>query len=372
MTALILRIMKLTVNIAYCFYKLLPTKNKVVMISRQSNNINMDFKLLGEKLEKDYEVVYLCRTLDGKVNSTAWTRIKYGFHMFTQMYHLATSKVCILDSYSPTVSILKHKKSLTIIQMWHSIGTMKKFGYAVINKKEGTNKSITKILNMHKNYDVVLCAGEAYREHLTWGFGCDPNIIKIATLPRVDLLMDKKYENKIKKNIYNDYPILKEKQNIVYCPTFRENEIGFDKALKKLAKEIDYSKYNLIVKLHPLSKVELPHKKNIIVDKKYSSFDMIFVADKMISDYSCIIYEAGIKNIPLYFYNYDMKKYNGKRGLALDYNELPGYQSSDPKDLVASLEKEYDMKYHKKFIKKYINNTHDCAQKIVDMIKEYM
>ena len=99
---------------------------------------------------------------------------------------------------------------------------------------------------------------------------------------------------------------------------------------------------------------------------------MIFVANKMISDYSCIIYEAGIKNIPLYFYNYDMKKYNGKRGLALDYNELPGYQSSDPKDLVASLEKEYDMKYHKNFIKKYINNTHDCAQKIVDMIKEYM
>lgn len=372
MTALILRIMKFSVNIAYFFYKLLPVKNKIVMISRQSNNINMDFRVLGEKLEKKYEVVYLCRTLDGKVNSTAWTRIKYGFHMFTQMYHLATSKVCILDSYSPTVSILKHKKSLTIIQIWHSIGTMKKFGYAVIDKKEGTNKSITTILEMHKNYDVVLCAGEAYREHLTWGFNCDPNIIRIATLPRVDILMDKKYENKIKKSIYKDYPVLKEKENILYCPTFREDETGFDKALKKLIKEIDYSKYNLIVKLHPLSKVELPKNNNIIIDNKYSSFDMIFVADKMISDYSCIIYEAGIKNIPLYFYNYDMKKYNGKRGLALDYSELPGYTSSNPKDLVNCLEKEYDMKYHKKFIKKYINNTKNCVNKIVDIIEEFM
>ena len=77
------------------------------------------------------------------------------------------------------------------------MGKIKQSGYQTIGKEAGRNPKIAKILNMHKNYDVVLCAGEAYREHLTWGFGCDPNIIKIATLPRVDLLMDKKYENKI-------------------------------------------------------------------------------------------------------------------------------------------------------------------------------
>lgn len=372
MTAVILRIVKFGLNIIYFFIKLLPTQNKVVMISRQSNEINSDFELIGKILKRKHKVVYLCRTLDGGVKSKISTRIKYGFHMFTQMYHLATSKVCILDTYCPTVSILKHKKSLSIIQIWHSIGTMKKFGYAIVDKGEGTKLEIANIMNMHKNYDAILCSGEGYREHLTWGFNCSPDIIRIATLPRVDLLTDKKYETKVKKNILKDYPSLKNKKNIIYCPTFRKDESGFNKALDNLIKAIDFKKYNLIVKLHPLSKTEVVENENIIVDKKYSSFDMMFVADLMISDYSCIIYEAGVRKIPLYFYNYDMESYVGKRGLALDYDELPGYTSPNAQELVKTFEQEYDMKYYKKFMKKYVENTKDCAKKVVEIIEEYM
>ena len=36
---------------------------------------------------------------------------------------------------------------------------------------------------------------------------------------------------------------------------------------------------------------------------------MLFVADYVISDYSCIVYEAAVRDIPLYFYNYDMEEY---------------------------------------------------------------
>ena len=372
MTALILRIVKVVLNIIYTFIKILPVQNKVVMISRQSNEINKDFKLIGEEIGNKYKVVYLCRTLDGGVKSKISTRIKYGFHMFTQMYHLATSKVCILDTYCPTVSILNHKKSLKIIQIWHSIGTMKKFGYAIVDKSEGTKLEIANIMKMHKNYDVILCSGEGYREHLTWGFNCSPDLIKIATLPRVDLLNNKKYEKNMVKNITKDYPILTEKKNILYCPTFRKDEKEFNKALNKLIKEIDFKKYNLIVKLHPLSKTIIEDNENIINDHKYETFDMLFVADYVISDYSCMIYEAGVRNIPLYFYNFDFKSYNTKRGLALDYNELPGYTSPNAKELIKSLDKEYDMKYYKKFMKKYVENTKDCAKKVVEIIDEYM
>ena len=102
------------------------------------------------------------------------------------------------------------------------------------------------------------------------------------------------------------------------------------------------------------------------------TFDMLFVADYVISDYSCIIYEAGVRNIPLYFYNFDFKSYKTKRGLALNYDELPGYTSSNPNELIKSLEKEYDMKYYKKFMKKYVENTKDCTKKVVEIIEEYM
>ena len=36
---------------------------------------------------------------------------------------------------------------------------------------------------------------------------------------------------------------------------------------------------------------------------------MLYISDIVISDYSCIIYEAALLNIPLYFYTYDYEKY---------------------------------------------------------------
>ena len=48
------------------------------------------------------------------------------------MYYLATSKVCVLDGYCIPASILKHKKKLKIIQIWHASGAIKKFGYQIL------------------------------------------------------------------------------------------------------------------------------------------------------------------------------------------------------------------------------------------------
>ena len=371
MKIIILKVFIFLINIVYFFIKLLPTKNKIVMISRQSNKVNLDFRLLGNKLENNYKVVYLCRTLDGGINSTIFTKIGYGFHMFRQMYHLATSRVCILDSYCPTVSILKHKKSLVIIQIWHSVGTMKLFGYTAVDKNEGSSKKIADVMKMHKNYNYVYCSSEAYKDHLKNGFGVDRSIIKTFTLPRIDLLSDETYEKNIRQKIFNKYPELKDKKNILYTPTFRKDNDDFELYLNKLVDNIDFDKYNLIVKLHPLSKVSINSDK-FICDKEFSSYEMLFVADKLISDYSCFIYEAGVRNIPIYFYDYDIDKYNDDRGLAIDIDELPGYRESDAKKLVKDMDKSYDMEYLKKFIHKYVSNTKGCTDKMVNEISKFM
>ena len=355
-------------NIVYIPFKLLKTTKKVVMISRQSNEINDDFSLLGAELEKKgYEVKYLCKTLDGGVNSTIFTKINYGFHMFTQMYHLATSEICVLDTYCLVVSILKHKKSLKVAQIWHSIGTLKQFGWQILGSKEGSNPLIARTMKMHENYDVVYCASEAYKETLAQGFNVSPEKVHIFTLPRIDLLSNEAYQEKVKKQIYSKYPALKNKPNVVYAPTFRKDESEFQKYFNELVNEFDFDKYNLIVKLHPLSKVTLKNK-NAIIDTEFSTFQMISVADKFISDYSCVVYEAGVKNIPLYFYNYDMETYEDVRSLTIDYNDLPGFKEQSAKALVESLSKPYDYDYLKLYINKYIENTVDCAKKMTEDI----
>lgn len=351
---------------------MLKTQTKVVMISRQSNEVNDDFKLLGEELEKKgVKVIYLCRTLDGGVNSTVFTKISYGFHLFTQMYHLATSKVCVLDTYCLVVSILKHKSTLKIVQMWHTVGKLKKFGWQIIGKGEGSSETIATTMKMHENYDVIYYAGDEYKEVLMEGFNSPANIFKKFTLPRIDLLTDESYINTTREKILKKYPVLKEKQNVIYAPTFRKNESKFLEAFNELLDEFDFSRYNLIVNLHPLTKTIVKDER-VIIDNDFSTFQMLTCADKMISDYSCVVYEAGIKNIPLYFYNYDMNNYETVRGLVIDYSELPGYKAQNAKELVECLEKTYDYDYLKSFISKYIENTENCTRKMAVDILTYL
>lgn len=364
MKILILKLIIACLNCVYCLYKPLKTQNKIVMISRQSDSVNNDFRLLGGELQKrGFEIVYLCKTLDGGVESSLSAKISYGFYMFKQMYHLATSKICILDGYSPVVSILKHKKSLKIVQIWHSIGKLKKFGRQVLDKNEGTSSEIADVMKMHKNYDVYYSAGKSYADVLAEGFGADISKCRIFTLPRVDLLKDEKYISSTKESIFSCYPQLKEKENVVYAPTFRKDESDFSVYLNKLINAFDFNKYNLIIKLHPLSKINI-NDSRVLFDKEFSTFQMLTCADKLISDYSCMIYEAGIKGIPIYFYDFDIDLYKNVRGLAIDYNELPGYKEENAEALVNSLEKPYDYDYLKSFIGGIIDNTNNCTEKM--------
>lgn len=371
----IIRIGSFLLNVLYGLIKLLPTQNKVVMLSRQSNVPSIEFEMVKAEIEqrdKDVKVVLLCRTLDGGVSSSIFNKLKYVFHMLEQMYHIATSKVAVLDSYCIVISILNHKKSLKVIQMWHSMGTMKKFGYTTLDTAEGSRHELAYAMKMHQNYDYVFASAEAYKEHLASGFNCDIRKIVTMPLPRLDLLKSKEFEQEVRGKIYDAYPQLKEKPVIVYCPTFRKDETGFEKAVYELVEAIDTEKYHLVVKLHPLSKVVLNDK--VIQAKEFSSFDMIFVADYVISDYSCIIYEAAVRNIPLYFYNFDMQIYEDGRGLAIDYeNELPGVTSGEAKIIADAIENiAYDMEELKRFSDKYVAPVENATKNIVDFMWKFM
>ena len=363
-------------KILYSFFKIFPTKNKITMISRQSNEETLDFRLLREEIEKEnnkIKVVVLCHKLEGGINASFAEKIKYGMHMLLQMYHIATSKVVILDTYCILISILKHKKSLKVIQMWHSMGTMKKFGYQILDREEGTKKEVANLMKMHKNYDYVFASSMAYSKQLAEGFGCEINKIRIFSLPRVDLLTSEEYKRQITSKIEEKYPKIFTKKNILYCPTFRKDEEQLEKEIYKMIEQIDFEKYNLIIKLHPLSKIEI-NNKNVIFDKEFESMDMLFIADYVISDYSCIIYEVAILNIPLFFFAFDLQEYLNNRGLTIDYEkEVPGLVSKDAKEIIEAINNnKYNIKLVEQFRKKYVTNTKDCTKKIVEFVKELM
>lgn len=87
----------------------------------QSNNLSLDFKLLKEQIEKsdsNIKLVFLCKKMKSSLTKKR-EYIDYVFNLigyiFKAMYYLATSKVCITESYCVPISVLKHKKSLKVM-----------------------------------------------------------------------------------------------------------------------------------------------------------------------------------------------------------------------------------------------------------------
>lgn len=345
-------LLKFFLKIIYFFMKLLPTNNKkVVFISRQSDKITLDFQMISDKLIEDIpniKVVFICDRL--KNNLLGY--IKYIFITLKQMYHLATSKVCVIDSYCIPVCILKHKKTLTILQMWHSIGKIKKSGYQTLDSKSGRSKEIARLLCMHKNYTNIIAGGTAFNKFYVEGFNCNKDIILNYGLPRIDYLISK--EKELKDKIYKIYPKLKNKKVIYYTPTFRTYEVnGIDNLIKEYKK---YKKdYILIVREHPNQKIEIKDK-DVMRCYEFSSVDLLSIADYVITDYSSISLEAAILNKKILFYLYDYDRYMNDNGINLDFSKvLPSCSSKSIKELFdIIINDKYDDISYQKFRKKYL------------------
>lgn len=366
-------------KVVYFFMKLLPTRNKITMISRQSNSTPLDFKLLEEEIKTDgtYKTVILAHKLQPGLKN----KVKYIFHMFRQMYHIATSKVVILDSYCIVVSLLKHKKNLVVIQMWHAMGALKKFGLSVIETDTSTSalgkkmtpeekKKLANTMKMHKGYDFIFASSKVCLPYFAEAFGYPLSSMVVMPLPVVDILNSKKYKNSKYKEIIKKYPILEGKKNIVYVPTFRKEEK--EEKIQELIDSIDYKKYNLIIKPHPLTKLS-NHDSRVIWDTLFNSRDMLMIADYIISDYSAIVYEASLLNKPLYFYTYDYDEYVETRNFYTDFRkELPGLISDDSKKIVEAIEDDdYSLNKIQCFSRKYIHQTNQTVcGRILEFIKK--
>ena len=354
-------LIKFILNLIYLVFKLRKSKEKIVMLSRQSNEISIDFRLLKENFEKrGVEVVILCKKLEPGVKNL----LLYSLHIIQAMYHLGNSRYCIIDGYSIPVSLLVHKKQLRVLQLWHALGAIKKFGYQILDMQEGSKRETAEILNMHRKYTYVTCASEETKKIFTKSFDIPTKKIKIAGMPRVDYL--KNLKDNYNKNIYTDYPHLKEKKNILYVPTFRKKK---SVKYQELIDVIDKDKYNLIVRLHPLDKNKVSDK--YALDKKYSTYDLLQIADYIITDYSAVAIEASILNKPVYFYLYDIKKYKEGRGLNIDVTEkMKSSTSRDPKVISEKIKSgKYNFRELKKFRESYIETLDfDNTDAIVNLI----
>ena len=360
-------------RLVYAFLKLFPTQNKYLFLSKLSDKPPRDFSILKQAINDkrpDVDVVILAKSMDN--------RVLYVFHMLRQMYHLATSKVVFLDRSCLAVHVLNHKPELRVVQMWHAVGSMKKFGYANLDTPEGQPHELARLMSMHKKYTDILISSDDFIGDFIEGFNILPSdakqIVSEIPLPRCDVLTDKDRVEKIKSDLFKKHPRLNNgKTNILYCPTYRKTNPSEDvskKGLKSLVTALDADKSNLIYSPHPLSRVNL--ESDVIMDIKASTIDLLCVADVVISDYSSIIYEAGLLNLPVYLYAYDWNEYISEREMNCDIeHDIPAYFAKDARDLVKAIEGNcFKVKEFHKFTNKYIHMPTDrsCCESIINLV----
>ena len=382
----LLLIFKYHLKFIYFFIKIFSKqKNEVFLLSRQYNTLTLNYKLLINELDKKkikYKVI--CKKVPSSVNTIVRNEkkkvnvfdqiakiIDYYFNLYKQMFFCATSKVIIIDGYNLTTSILKHKKNTTIIQLWHALAAIKKFGYQTIGYPDGLNPKTAKILCMHKNYNYIISGSYEMNKYFAEAFNVSIDKLVACGTPTIDYLL--KDNKNIVNEIYKKYPMLndKKKKNILYAPTFRSD--GTHKALEVI-ENIDTEKYNLILALHPKNKCNYKDKNIIVLNRKeFLISDILRITDYVITDYSALIIDACILNKKVLLYVYDYDKYKKENGININlFEELNGNISSSISDIINIIDTDsYNIKSYNKFRKKYISNLNgDSTKQIIKLIKE--
>ncbi|MGN0353865.1 MAG: CDP-glycerol glycerophosphotransferase family protein [Muricoprocola sp.] len=288
---------------------------------------------------------------------------------------ITRSKVIITDDYVRDLRYFPLKGKQRVIQLWHACGAFKKFGQRGTNISKATDRAT------HAQYDAVCVSGEAVRPVYADAFGLDIDKIKALGVPRTDLFFDEKYKKQIRRQIFKKYPSLRFKEVILYAPTFRD--IGDDRTqfhpeldFGRLSKKLRWNQV-FVVCPHPVMKNDIVDKtyKNIKVIRDFSTNEMMFVSDMLITDYSSVIFEYALLKKPIAFYCYDLPIYN--RGFYLNYPEdLPGdvYQTQEElEEFLRDKKKHVADEKHESFVKKYMSacDGHSC-ERIASLINGYM
>jgi CDP-ribitol ribitolphosphotransferase len=351
----------------YLLFMPLKAQNKVVMLSRESDTPPIDFRLLEKEIHRrspDTKIVYFCRKMTKQVNI-----LSYCWMVLQSLYHIATASGAVTDTYSIQLCVLPPKKGLTVVQVWHAVGAVKKFSYQCLDTPNGHSSKMAEQMCMHKNYDYIFCTSEATKAIYVEAFHTSPEKILVKGMPRVDYIQH--WETGLKERFLKERPDLRGKKLLLYLPTFRDGvDEGTEKLLHAAAGMDDIA---LLVKPHPLSNFHVPRGNR--PGKGWSTYDLMKVCDGIITDYSASSLEASLLRKPVYFYLFDYESYKYNQGLNIDPSlELPNAVSIEAASLLEKIQKDsYDMAALERFRSKYIqtadeNNTANITDFLLEKI----
>lgn len=288
--------------------------NKILLMSETRAPIGGNLKALDERikergLDKKIKVSYsFFKTLEISTTSLIFKYLKL-------IWLLSKQEMIFVDDYCPIFKFINLNKKTKLIQLWHAGVGFKSVGYA----RFGFNGPYP-YTSCHRKYDYAVVGGEALIPVYEEVFGISKDKILPYGLPRLDNFLNEDKISLAKEKLYKTYSVLKNKNIILFAPTFRGSgqrvaNYPFEKidlnAVFDLCKEENYV---FIIKMHPFvrKRIEIPEEyKDYIIDlSDYPDInELLYITDVLVTDYSSNIYDFSLLNRPIIFYTFDLDFY---------------------------------------------------------------
>lgn len=289
-------------------------------------------------------------------------------------YYLLTSKVIVTDDYVRYMRAVKLRPEQKLIQIWHACGAFKKFGLDAPSQNTREQEIAT-----HSQYTAVAVTSENCKKFYAGAFGVSEDICLPIGLPRTDSLIGNK--DVMREKILAIHPEFIGKKIYLYCPTFREEDgkqVEFDTEIdwESLSKSLNRDEI-FIIRRHPIMKYSLTDKEypNIIDLSNESTLELTAASNAIITDYSSVIYDACLMDVPCVFYCPDIAKY--ERGFYLNFPDgLPGEMTAKPQELLETVRRGASAPDKEKTAKFKADQLSACdghsAERIAKLIKEWL
>lgn len=303
-------ILTIVLSIEMFFVKFFSIKkDRITFISLEGKMLTSDMKLIYDKLDKNYDI-RLCLM---HYQRGLYYQAMYFLNCLKQLYLVNTSRIVLLHDNNYVVSNFK-REGVHVIQLWHAVGAIKKFGNAI----ERTYKV--------ENYDMVPCTSEYWKEAYSEAFNISVDQVLPLGMARCDELFNKQWCEATKERLLTKYPNLRNKKIIVYAPTFRGD---IYQGFRQIPIDTSYlmnqlgDDYILIYKFHPLvGNYKLSEHTRVINMNHEDTHQLFALSDLLITDYSSIFFDYLILDKPIVFFAPDYDEYMKDRGMFTDIREL--------------------------------------------------
>ena len=326
----------------YDFYKIFKVKNnRITFISLRRDDLSGNFAFVYDKLKDDKNLDINFILNDHTITEMSFKEIR----QFTKA--CATSKVVILDEFTPQIHYINLRRGTTLFQLWHACGAFKTFGFTRLSKPKGSPQTTKN----HRSYDYVTVSSTYCKKCHSEGFGISTDNVVATGIPRTDVFFDEAYKDRAREKFYSEHPQFIGKKIILFAPTFRGTvkETAFYPTelfdVEKVCRDIP-DDYAIIIKHHPfVNDVQtIPEKYSdrvIDLSEDTELNDLLFITDVIITDYSSLVFEASLLYIPMIFYAFDLEKYINERDFYFDFKQyVPGKIAYSLDELIEAINKQ--------------------------------